>query len=662
MGFNIKIIENLKKRKKGKKQFEQVLESPNKKITCTVKLKNGRVFYSVKKEGMKLVNDSLLGFCLYGEKPLGEKLTLVRVQKKIFDEKWETIVGEQKEIRNNYTETAFYLEEEDEKKRLMTIRFRIFNDGVAFRYEVPPQPSFQRIIITDELTEFNVDLNGQAWRIPAYQTTKYELNYEKWAIYELRDAVHTPLTIETNDNKYLAIHEAALYNYGSMTLKLNSKNRLQADITPLSDGMKAYLLLPFNSPWRVIEIADSPIELVVNRMILNLNEAPKEDFSYVKPLKFLGIWWAMYVGQWTWAEGKKHGATTKHAKEYLDFAVKLGVSGLLIEGWNNGWSGEWSLNGTYTDFLHPVADFNLEEVAENARQKQIELIAQHETVGQIDNYERQLESAFSYLVSQGIHYVKTGYSGSKMMINQKAEYHHSQFGVLHYQKTVEMAAKYQIMLNIHEPIKGTGIERTFPNILTREGAKGQEYEGGKLNLNHATILPFTRMLAGAFDFTPGIFDLTNPAKRVYTTLARQLAYYVIFYSGMQMLADRPEMYQKNAVIFDFLQKVPVSFQKTIPLLGRIGEYYVVARQDRDSTDWYIGGVTNEDSRRVNLNLEFLEKNTRYTAFIYRDGETADYRDNPFDIKVEKKIISRDDILDLWLAPGGGFAVRIIDSY
>ena len=447
-----------------------------------------------------------------------------------------------------------------------------------------------------------------------------------------------------------------------MTLKLNAGKCLQTDITPLSDGMKAYVDLPFSSPWRVIEIADSAIELTVNRMILNLNNPPKEDFSWVKPLKFLGIWWAMYVGEWTWAEGDKHGATTEHAKKYLDWCIKLGVSGLLIEGWNNGWSGEWSLNGKYTDFLHPVADFDMDQVAQKARKHNLELVAQHETVGQIDNYERQLESAFAYLVSNGIHYVKIGYTGAKMLISGKQEYHHSQVGVLHYQKTVEIAARYQIMLDIHEPIKGTGIERTFPNILTREGAKGQEYEGGKINLNHATILPFTRMLAGAFDYTPGIFDLRNPAKRVYTTLARQLAFYIVFFSGMQMLADRPEMYEKNPSIFEFLKEVPVNWQMTIPLLGKIGEYFVVARQDRDSSDWYIGGVTNEEARRVNLNLGFLDDETKYTVYIYRDGETCDYLENPLDIAIEKKVIDKTEQLDLWLAAGGGFAIRLVKGY
>ena len=444
MSFKIKLFGG----KSKEKHFD--VESPNKNVKCRVKIANGRIYYEVRKNNDVLVRESRLGFKLHGENDLGQDLVLVRTQKKSESSVWEPIVGEEKQIHNEYNETVFYLSETTEKQRLFSLRFRVFNEGVAFRYEIPPQPSFQRIIIMDELTEFNLDLNGQAWRIPAYQATKYELNYEKWPVYELRDSVHTPLAVETNNNKYVAIHEAALYNYGSMTLKMNADKHLQADITPLSDGVKAYVDLPFDSPWRVIMIADSAIELTVNRMILNLNNPPKEDFSWVKPLKFLGIWWAMYVGEWTWAEGRKHGASTEHAKQYLDFCLRLGVSGLLIEGWNNGWSGEWSMDGKFTDYLHPVADFNMEEVSEKSRGCNIELIAQHETVGQIDNYERQLESAFSYLVSNGIHYVKTGYTGSKMLIRGKQEYHHSQAGVLHYQKTVELAARYQIMLNIRE--------------------------------------------------------------------------------------------------------------------------------------------------------------------------------------------------------------------
>ena len=642
-----------------KLDLEKELRSPNGRVTCVVKLNLGDLTYSVKKDGKVILRKSGLGINLQGEQPLRTGLSVVRTQEKKVDETWSTLVGEQRVIQNNYNETAFYLAETSENGRLFTVRFRIFDDGVTFRYEIPPQPRFQRLIISDELTEFNVDANANAWRIPAYQPDRYEYNYEKRPVYALASSVHTPLTIETPLGHFISIHEAALYDYGSMTLKLNSENHLQSDITPLSDGMRAYVDLPFNTPWRVIMIGDSPIELIVNRNVLNLNDPPKQDFSWVKPLKFIGIWWAMFVGEWTWAPGDRHGATTEHAKEYIDAAKRLGIEGVLMEGWNNGWEGDWLQNGASTDFLHPVADLKLDEVAEYAKENGISLVGHHETVGFIDNYEAQMEEAYQYYSNLGINYIKPGYAGSMMVIQGRKEFHHSQVGVRHYQKAVELAAKYHICLDVHEPIKGTGTERTWPNLLTREGARGQEYEGGALSPSHATIIPFTRLLAGGMDYTSGIFDVTNVAKRLASTLARQLAYYVTIYSGMQMAADRPRFYEEvQPAAYEFIRKVPVNWERTVPLLGKIGEYYVVARQDRNSDDWYIGGVTNEEGHRVRLNLDFLEEDTSYTAEIYRDSDTAHYRDNPLGITIEARKISRSDYLDIFMAPGGGFAVRI----
>ena len=587
---------------------------------------------------------------------------IVRIQERTNDETWKTVVGEQRVIRNNYNEVAFYLSETTDNGRLFTVRFRIFDEGVAFRYEIPAQPRFQRLIISDELTEFNVDSNSNAWRIPAYQPDRYEYNYEKRPVYALASSVHTPLTIETPHGNYISIHEAALINYGSMTLKLNGLNRLQSDITPLSDGMRAYVDLPFDTPWRVVMIADSPIELITNRMVLNLNEPPKQDFSWVRPIKFIGIWWAMFVGEWTWAPGDRHGATTEHAKEYIDAAKRLGVDGVLMEGWNDGWEGDWLENGASTNFIKSVSDLNLDEVAFYARDNGINIVGHNETVGFIDNYERQMEDAYKYYSSIGINYIKTGYAGSMMTIQGRKEFHHSQAGVRHYQKSVEMAAKYHICLDIHEPIKGTGLERTWPNLLTREGARGQEYEGGALSPSHGTILPFTRLLAGGMDYTSGIFDVSNVAKRLASTLARQLAYFVTIYSGMQMAADRPRFYEEvQPAAYNFIRQVPVSWEYTVPLLGKIGEYYVVARKDRYSDDWYVGGVTNEEAHRVRLNLDFLDEDTQYTAEIYRDSDTAHYRDNQLGITIEARRITRADNLDIWMAPGGGFAVRITKS-
>ena len=658
MGFWSKLFGG----KKPKLDHEQQITSPNGRIICTVKLKLGSLNYSIKKDGKIILRESGLGINLQGEQPLKQGLMIVRIQERTNDETWKTVVGEQRVIRNNYNEVAFYLSETTENGRLFTVRFRIFDDGVAFRYEIPAQPRFQRLIISDELTEFNVDSNSNAWRIPAYQPDRYEYNYEKRPVYALASSVHTPLTIETPHGNYISIHEAALINYGSMTLKLNGLNRLQSDITPLSDGMRAYVDLPFDTPWRVIMIADSPIELITNRMVLNLNEPPKFDFSWVRPIKFIGIWWAMFVGEWTWAPGERHGATTEHAKEYIDAAKRLGIDGVLMEGWNDGWEGDWLQNGASTNFIKSVSDLNLDEVAFYARDNGISIVGHNETVGFIDNYERQMEDAYKYYSSIGINYIKTGYAGSMMTIQGRKEFHHSQAGVRHYQKTVELAAKYHICLDIHEPIKGTGLERTWPNLLTREGARGQEYEGGALSPSHATILPFTRLLAGGMDYTSGIFDVSNVAKRLASTLARQLAYFVTIYSGMQMAADRPRFYEEvQPAAYDFIRKVPISWEYTVPLLGKIGEYYVVARKDRYSDDWYIGGVTNEEAHRVRLNLDFLDEDTQYTAEIYRDSDTAHYRDNQLGITIEARRITRADNLDIWMAPGGGFAVRITKS-
>ncbi len=641
-----------------KNELEKDIVSPNNRVRCHFSLRSGRISYSVFRDEKPIVKPSKLGFLIYGEEPLQENLKIIREQTKKNDEVFETLWGEDRYIKNNYSESAFYITEIKEPRRIFTIRFRVFDDGVAFRYEIPPQPKFQRITIKDELTEFNLDLNCSAWQIPAYQPDRYEYNYEKCSVYDLRKSVHTPLTIKTPNGYYLSLHEAALYNYGSMTIKLNEAHALQTDITPLSDGTKAHLLLPFQTPWRLIMLADSAIELTTNRLIYALNDPPKYDFSWVKTLKFLGIWWAMYVGEWTWAPGARHGATTEHAKEYIDAAVRLGISGLLIEGWNEGWGGDWLKNGINNSFTTASADFNLEEVARYANVNHVELVGHHETVGFVDNYEKQLEAAYNLYAANGIHYIKTGYAGSMMLINGRREYHHSQIGVNHYQKTVELAARKHICLDIHEPIKGTGIERTWPNLLSREGARGQEYEGGALSPSHACYLPYTRLLSGGMDYTSGIFDIDNAVKRLATTLARQIAYFVTIYSGMQMAADRPIFYEeKHHDVFKFIHDVPTSFEKTVPLAGEVGEYYVVARKDRNSNDWYIGGVTDENPRRVNVSLDFLEHGS-YVAEIYTDADNAHYRDNPFAIQILEKHVGKNESLDLYMAPGGGFAIRL----
>ncbi len=639
--------------------YEHRVLSPDGRIACIFALRQGHLTYAIEKDEKVVLKESKLGMKLMNERSFGENLTLVRLQEKSHDKVWETQWGEEHWIRDNYNEATFYLSENTDDRRLLTMRFRVFNGGIAFRYEIPPQPKFRRLVVMDELTEFRVDLHSSAWTIPAYQPDRYEYNYEKCSVYEIKKSVHTPLTIQTPNGFFLSIHEAALYDYGSMTIKLNEWNALKSDITPLSDGAKAYIDLPFSTPWRTIFIHDSALGLITNRMLLNLNDPPIQDFSWVKPLKFMGIWWAMFVGEWTWAPGERHGATTEHAIEYIDACKRLGIGGLLIEGWNNGWEGDWLQNGAYSNFTEPMPDFDLPRVAEYAKENSVELVGHHETVGFVDNYEKQMDDAYKYYADNNIHYIKSGYAGSMMTVYGQKEFHHSQIGVKHYQKALELAAKYNIMLIVHEPIKGTGTERTWPNMLTREGARGQEYEGGALDPSHACNLPFTRLLAGGMDYTSGIFDVTNVTKRLASTLARQLAYYVTIFSGAQMAADRPRFYEEvHPDAYKFIRDVPVNWEKTVPLMGDIGHYYVVARQERDSTNWFVGGVTDSDGRRAKINLDFLDKDTTYVAEIYRDSLDAHYRDNQLGIIIEKKEVKNDSMLDIWLAPGGGFAIKI----
>ena len=632
--------------------------SPDGRIKCQFTLKNSRFYYSVTKDGKTIVKPSQLGILVFGEADECSKLQLIRTVTSVKSEIFEMPWGEDRFIKNNYHEAAFYLAEASGSKRIFTMRFRVFDEGVAFRYEIPPQPKYQRITIKDEITEFNIDQNTTVWQIPAYQPDRYEYNYEKCHVYDLKNSVHTPLTMRTESGFYLSIHEAALYNYGSMTIKLNSNGALRSDITPLSDCSRAHVNLPFQTPWRLIMIAHSAIELTTNRLMYCLNDPPRGDFSWVETLKFIGIWWAMFVGEWTWAPGERHGATTDHARDYIDAAVRLGIRGLLIEGWNEGWEGDWLENGIDNKFTIATGDFNLPEVARYASANGIELVGHHETVGFVDNYENQIEAAYNYYAANGIHYVKTGYAGTMMTINGRREFHHSQLGVNHYQRTVELAAKKKICLDIHEPIKGTGIERTWPNLLSREGARGQEYEGGALSPSHACFLPYTRLLAGGMDYTNGIFDIMNSVKRISTTLARQIAYFVTIYSGMAMAADRPYIYEERFMhVFEFIRTVPTNFERTLPLAGEIGEYYIVARNDRYSKDWYIGGVTDTNARRIHIPLDFLDYGV-YRAHIYADSENAHYRDNPFGIAISERHVGRSDSLDLYMAPGGGFAIRL----
>ena len=644
--------------KKPKTDAIYEIKSPNGQLDCVFVLDHGQISYFVKKNDKVILRKSRLGLILKDMTPMADNFAVIRAYTRTVDETWKAEWGEQRIIRNNYNETAIYLEEYEKPNRLLTLRFRVYDDGFAIRYEIPAQPEMKNMVVADELTEFSVDTNSRSWSIPAYQPDRYEYDYVEHPVYTLTDSVHTPLTIQSTSGHFLAIHEAALYNYGSMTLKLNNAS-LKADITPLSDGMRAYVELPFSTPWRMVIIGNNALDLITSRMMLNLNDPPHDDFSWVEPTKFLGIWWAMYVGEWTWAPGERHGATTEHAMQYIDSCKNLGIPALLIEGWNDGWEGDWLENGVNNKFMEATPDFDMKVVSDYGHANGVELVGHHETVGFIDNYEEQLEDAYKYLKQYGIRYIKSGYAGSKMTINGRREFHHSQLGVLHYQRALELAAKYHIMLDVHEPIKSTGIERTWPNLMTREGARGQEYEGGALSPSHACFLPFTRLLAGGMDYTPGILDVGNFAKRMASTITRQLAYYITIYSSMQMASDRPQIYETQYPdLFEFIRDVPLRWERTLPLLGEIGKYYVVARQVWESDDWYVGGVTNEEARRVELYIDFLEPGVNYVATVYRDSDDAHYRDHQLGYVIEEKIVRNGDRMEMYIAPGGGFAIKL----
>ena len=605
---------------------------------------DGRIWYSLYKGDQQVIDESFLG--LFDENDVNIISPQAELESEIntFDETWRQTWGETEFVRNNYSQIKLFTQH-------FAVYFRLFDDGLGFRYELFGQGDLN---IKSERTEFNIDLAAEGWWIPALQPERYEHLYKKTTLGEI-PLVHTPLTIKQSEKSYFSIHEAALYDYGSMNIRAHEKG-LVSQITPRLDGFAGRVQLPFATPWRVVLVADSAIELTESKVVLNLNDPPKiKDTSWIKPMKFMGIWWSMHLDYTTWAGGLRHGATTLTAMKYINACKKLGLKGLLIEGWNEGWDGNWLENSDDMRHLQPAPDFDIHLVSQYAKSKNIELIGHHETVGNIAHYEYELPEAYEYYRQLGVKYVKTGYAAPRMT---GSEFHHSQIGVNHYQKTVEMAAKNQIMLDIHEPIKGTGIERTWPNLMTREGAVTHEY-GSNITPEHTAILPFTRMLAGPIDYSSGLFKLQDLGrkKQIKTTLAKQLAFYVVLYSPLQFAADLPENYFGHPA-FEFIRDVPVEWQETVPLQGEIGEYFVVARKDLKSQDWYIGGVSDKNPREIELKLDFLDESADYRAKIYRDDETSHFDENPHAFKIDERVVNGHEALALRLAPGGGCAIRL----
>jgi alpha-glucosidase len=644
-----------------KKQTQHSISSPDTNICVTVLNENGKLTYEVTYKGEFVINPSKLGINFKNIEGLNKNLEIIEIKQKIIDEKWDQPWGEFKTVNNNYEEVVISLKEKEGEERLMNITFRVFNDGLGFRYEVPKQPNLDKVIISDELTEFIFSKENEVWWTPVHkENSYYESFYTKSKIAET-DTINTPATFETKNGVYLAIHEANLTDYASMTLRKTSNKSYEAELVPWSNGDKVYAIAPFKSPWRTIAITDKLGDLATSTLMLNLNEpCAIEDTSWIEPSKYIGIWWGMHLEKYTWGQGDKHGATTANAKKYIDFASKHGFNGVLIEGWNIGWDGDWTADGTNFNFLESYPDFDIEEVSRYGASKNVRLIGHHETAGAVTHYESQMEDAFKLYHKNAVNAVKTGYVNKYL---DGKEWHDGQFGVRHYRKVIETAAKYKIMIDNHEPVKGTGLQRTFPNLMTQEGARGQEYDAwssdGGNPPAHTTIIPFTRMLAGPFDFTPGTFNFdyesTNKA-RVQTTLAKQLALFVVIFSPQQMASDLPENYE-GVQAFEFIKQVPVIWSDTKVLDAKIGEFVVTARKDWNSNDWYIGAITNEEQRSLSVDLSFLDKEIQYTAEIYTDGKGASYKENPYPIEILTKNVSNRDNLKLLLAPGGGTAIK-----
>lgn len=658
--------------------------SPNSKIHLEFYLQTEKPYYSVTFENKVIIAPSILGFKFLNNEPIQDDLKILNFTKRYFSETWQPVWGTQEFISNEYNELIVYLEEKSKQQRKINLIFRVFNDGIGFRYEFPEQTNINNVVITDELTEFNLTEDHTCWWIPAdYDSYEYLYNKTKLSEidllkhnYEIRGdrnhpnprAVNTPITMETKDGLFLSFHEANLTDYAGLTIEVKDNYELEVDLVPWADGTKVKTSVPFKTPWRTIQISESAAGLLESNLILNLNEPNVvEDVSWIEPMKYVGIWWEMHINKSSWSlghkdgtwgseKGKTHGATNANAKKYIDFASEHGIKGVLIEGWNTGWENWGQTETGYFDFTTLYSDFNLQEVVSYAKDKGVEIIGHHETGGQAAHYETRLDSAFKLYNGLGIRAVKTGYAGQ---IIPKGEFHHGQFMVRHYRKVLEAAAKYKIMLDAHEPIAATGLRRTYPNMMTREGVRGMEYNAWSdgNTPEHTTIIPFTRMLGGPIDYTPGIFDLTfdkyKPNNRVYTTLAKQLAYYVIIYSPMQMAADLPTNYEGNKA-FDFIEQVPVNWNDTKILNAKIGDFVTIVRRKNDT--WYLGSITDEHARILHVSLSFLDQDKKYEATIFRDGNNTDWETNPTEIEIKNKTVDSRTQLRIKLAKSGGQAI------
>lgn len=679
----------------------QQQSSPDGSVMLSFSLKSdGTPSYKVTYKNKPVINESTLGFTLKKAEPLTNNFKVVDTKKSTFKETWKPVWGEESEILNHYNELLVSLEQNNTKRK-MNIRFRVYNEGVGFRYEFPSQKELTYFVIEEELSQFAMAGDHTAWWIPGdYDTQEYD--YMESKLSEIRGlmkeavtenvsqfvfsptGVQTSLMMKTKDGLYINLHEAALVDYSLMNLNLDDKTFVfQSWLTPDAKGDKGYLMAPCHSPWRTIMVSDDARKILASRLILNLNEpCAIADTSWIKPVKYVGVWWEMITGKSSWSytndlptidlntvdytktkPNGTHGATNENVRKYIDFAAKHGFDQVLVEGWNVGWEDWFGHKKDYVfDFVTPYPDFDLKALNEYAHSKGVKLMMHHETSGSTRNYERHMKAAYELMNKYGYNSVKSGYVGDILPVG---EHHYSQSTINHYLYAIKEAAKHKIMVNAHEAVRPTGICRTYPNMIGNESARGTEYEAfGGNKVFHTTILPFTRLQGGPMDYTPGIFETEmkyvnpNNNSQIRTTLARQLALYVTMYSPLQMAADLPENYEKYADAFQFIKDVPVDWQKSVYLEAEPGRYITIARKDKHSNDWYVGCTAHEGGHTSELLLNFLDKGKKYEATIYADAKDANWKTNPKAYTITKQKVNAKTKLKLTAAQGGGYAISI----
>lgn len=679
--------------------FAQNVQSPSKEITVSFKLDgSGKPYYSIAYKGKAVITDSYLGFKLKNLPDFDTDFKITDTKTATVNDSWKPVLGEVETIKNNYNELKVTLQQQA-TKRIMNVVFRVFNEGVGFRYEFPQQENLNYFVVSKEQTQFNLTGDHKAFWIPAdYDTQEYvfnetplskvdndKLNLNNGIALKTiggRYAVQSPLMMKTHNGLYINIFEAALINYPVMHLDVNVNNfSLAAHLVPNAIGDMAYLQAPFNTPWRTVMVSDDARTIVSQKMVLNLNEPSKlDDTSWIKPMKYIGVWWEMHVGKSSWdykgsqnAQNQQsgeaikvpHGGNTENVKRYIDFAKKNGFDGVLVEGWNTGWedwTGHWKEE--VFDFVTPYPDFDIKGISEYAKKQGVSMIMHHETSGSVASYERHLDRALANMAKYNYPAVKTGYVGA---IIPRGEFHDGQSMVNHFNYVPQRAAEFKLMVNSHESSRPTGVHRTWPNYIAAEAARGNEFNGWSSGNPpaHETILPFTRLLGGPMDYTPGIFEIKmdvykpGTTEQVHTTLAKQLALYVTIYSPLQMAADLPENYDRYADAFQFIKDVAVDWQDTKVLEAEPGDYVTIARKAKGNENWFVGAITDENARETKIKLDFLTPGKKYKAVIYQDGKNADWKKNPKSYEIKTQTVTAKSSLKLKLAPGGGTAISLV---